>query len=80
MYEEGKAGHIGECMRWGGVLDEVCRLYPMAKSQTASTKYAVSRLGFCSERVIRPTEPITPPERAAIDAHIAQWREYAALA
>lgn len=80
VYEEGKAGHIGECMRWGGVLDEVCRLYPMAKSQTASTKYAVSRLGFCSERVIRPTEPITPPERAAIDAHIAQWREYAALA
>ena len=80
VYEEGRAGHIGECMRWGGVLDEVCRLYPMAKSQTASTKYAVSRLGLCSERVIRPTEPITPPERAAIDAHIAQWREYAALA
>lgn len=79
LYESGKAGNIEECMKWGRLLDEISKLYGMAKSQTSSTKYAMSRMGFCSERVLRPTEPITGEERSRIDAHIEKYREYAAL-
>ena len=76
LYEYGKAGNISEAMKWGAIVDEICKLYPMAKSQTASTKYAISTLGFASERVCRPTEPITVEERKRIDAHIATLRQY----
>ncbi|MGE4485466.1 MAG: dihydrodipicolinate synthase family protein [Oscillospiraceae bacterium] len=79
VYETGKAGNIDECMKWGKLLDEICKLYPMAKSQTSSTKYAMSRLGFSSDRVIRPTEPITEEEKRRIDEHIEKYREYAAI-
>lgn len=79
VYEYGKAGDIENAMKWGALLDELCKLYPMAKSQTASTKYALSKLGFLDMRVIRPTEPITPEEMAKIDAHIEKYRQYAAL-
>lgn len=79
VYEYGKAGDIANAMKWGAMLDEVCKLYPMAKSQTASTKYAMSKLGFLDKRVIRPTEPITKEEMARIDAHIEAWRQYAAF-
>lgn len=36
------------------IVDEICKLYPMAKSQTASTKYAMSTLGFVDKRVCQP--------------------------
>ncbi len=76
LYESGKAGDIAEAMKWGAIVDEACKLYGMAKSQTASTKYAISTLGFASERVCQPTEPITDEERKRIDAHIAKLKEY----
>jgi len=76
LYEYGKAGDIENTMKWGAILDEICRLYPMARSQTASTKYAISTLGFVSERVCRPTEPITAVERKRIDEHIEKLRQY----
>ena len=79
VYEYGKAGNIEQAVKWGEILDGVCRLYPMAKSQTSSTKYAMSKLGFLDRRVIRPTEPITAEEMAKIDAHIEKYREYAAI-
>lgn len=79
VYEYGKAGNIEQAVKWGEILDGVCRLYPMAKSQTSSTKYAMSKLGFLDWRVIRPTEPITAEEMAKIDAHIEKYREYAAI-
>lgn len=79
VYEYGKAGDIENAMKWGALLDEVCKLYPMAKSQTASTKYALSKLGFLDKRVIRPTEPIAKEEMAKIDAHIQAYRQYAAF-
>lgn len=43
-------------MKWGAIVDEICKLYPMAKSQTASTKYAMSTLGFVDKRARQPTE------------------------
>ena len=79
VYEYGRAGNIEQAVKWGEILDGVCRLYPMAKSQTSSTKYAMSKLGFLDWRVIRPTEPITAEEMAKIDAHIEKYREYAAI-
>ena len=42
----------------------------------ASTKYAMSTLGFVDKRVIRPSEPITAEEMARIDAFIDKMREY----
>lgn len=76
VYEYGKARDIDNAMKWGAILDEICKIYPMAKSQTASTKYAMSTLGFTDKRVIRPTEPITAEEMARIDAFIDKMREY----
>ena len=48
----------------------------MAKSQTASTKYAMSKLGFLDKRVIRPTEKITAEEERKIDLKIEELKEY----
>ncbi len=76
LYEYGKAGDIENAMKWGAIVDEICKLYPMAKSQTSSTKYAMSKLGFLDKRVCQPTEPITADEMARIDAHIDALREY----
>lgn len=76
LYEYGKAGDIENAIKWGAIVDEICKLYPMAKSQTASTKYAMSKLGFVDKRVCQPTEPITADEMKRIDAHIEKLREY----
>ena len=76
LYEYGKAGDIENTIKWGAIVDEICKLYPMAKSQTASTKYAMSKLGFVDKRVCQPTEPITADEMKRIDAHIDKLREY----
>lgn len=76
LYEYGRAGDIENAMKWGAIVDEICKLYPMAKSQTASTKYAMSTLGFVDKRVCRPTEPITEEEMKRIDAHIEKLRQY----
>lgn len=76
LYEYGKAGDIENAVKWGAIVDEICKLYPMAKSQTASTKYAMSTLGFVDKRVCQPTEPITEEEMKRIDAHIEKLRQY----
>ena len=76
LYEYGKAGDIENAIKWGAIVYEICKLYPMAKSQTASTKYAMSKLGFVDKRVCQPTEPITADEMKRIDAHIEKLREY----
>lgn len=71
MYECGAAGDIEGCRMWNNVLMEIDKIYPMAKNQTASTKYAIARYGFTDKRVCRPSEPITEEEERRIDAHIA---------
>jgi hypothetical protein len=76
VYDYGRARDIDNAMKWGAIVDEICKIYPMAKSQTASTKYAMSTLGFVDKRVIRPTEPITAEEMARIDAFIDKMRDY----
>ena len=76
LYEAGRAGNIDEAMKWGEIVDETCKIYPMAKSQTASAKYAMSKLGFLDKRVIRPTEKITAEEERKIDLKIEELKEY----
>lgn len=76
VYEYGKAGDIENTIKWNNVLNDVCRLYPMAKSQTSSTKYAMSKLGFMSDRTILPNEPITEAEKQNIDKLMDQYRQY----
>ncbi|AOT72077.1 dihydrodipicolinate synthase family protein [Geosporobacter ferrireducens] len=76
LYEAGKSGDIEAVKKWGAIVDDICKIYPMAKSQTASTKYAISKLGFLAKRVIRPTEPITVDEERRIDAKIEELKEY----
>ena len=76
LYEYGKAGDIENAMKWGASVDELCKLYTKANSQPASTKYAMSTLGFVDKRVCQPTEPITEEEMKRIDAHIEKLRQY----
>ena len=72
VYEYGRAGDIAKTVAWGEILHQACTVYGMAKSQTSSTKYALSKLGFFDKRAIVPTEPILPAEEAAIDKRIAE--------
>lgn len=75
MYEYGRKGDIANTMACNDIISEISAIWPMTKSQTASTKYAISRLGFCDKRVIRPTEPILPDEEKRIDAKIDEiWK------
>lgn len=76
LYEAGIQGNIEEAKKWAEIVDETCKIYQMAKSQTASTKYALSKLGFLSPEVIRPTEPITYAEAHNIDKKIEELRDY----
>lgn len=75
VYQFGKAGNIAETMKWNELLSDVCTLYPMAKSQTSSTKYAMSKVCPMSYRSILPTEPITQSEMAQIDALMDKYRD-----
>lgn len=70
MYEAGARGDIEATIAWNDVLMETDKIYPMAKNQTASTKYAIARHGFTDKRVAMPSEPITEAEMAKIDAQI----------
>ena len=76
LYKAAAAGNIEEMMKWQEIVNNVCKLYGMAKSQTSSTKYGMSKLGFMRPDPIRPTEPITAAEMAAIDAHIEKYKEF----
>lgn len=81
LYEAGKAGDIEDCMKWGRIVDGICGIYGLAKSQTASTKYALSRMNSeWPDRVCKPTEEITDEERRNIDRLIEQYKEYAVQA
>ncbi len=76
LYEYGKAGDIENAMKWGKIVDAICKIYPMAKSQTSSTKYAVSKVCPVSYRVCKPTEPITAEEMKNIDEYMESMKEY----
>lgn len=76
LFNAAKRGDIEETLRWGEIVNNICKLYGMAKSQTSSTKYGMSKLGFMRPDPLRPTEPITESEMAAIDAHIEKYKEY----
>lgn len=78
LYEAAKRGDLEEAKKWGRIVDDTCRIFGMAKSQTSSTKYAISKLGFLSPRVIRPTEPITREEEQRIDEYMVHLKEYIA--
>ncbi len=78
LYNAGIRGDIEQAKKWAYIVDETCKIYPMAKSQTASTKYAISKLGFLDKRVIRPTEPIIAEEERNIDRKLDELKEYIA--
>jgi 4-hydroxy-tetrahydrodipicolinate synthase len=70
LYEYGKAGNISETMKWNKIMNDISAIWPMAASQTSSTKYAISTAGLCDKRVIKPTEPITADQEKKIDKQI----------
>lgn len=75
LYEAASVGDIARTTLWNDVVMEVDKIYPMAKNQTASTKYAIAHLGLTDKRVCRPSEPAVPEEEARIDAQIIRIRE-----
>lgn len=76
MYECAMKRDIDATMRWNQIVMQTCSIYPMAKSQTSSTKYAMSKLGEISPRTIAPNEPISEVEMQRIDSAINALREY----
>lgn len=76
LYEYGKQGDIQNTMFWNEIVEKTCKIYSCAKSQTSSTKYAMSKLQEISERTIAPNEPIVQEERNAIDRIIEELKLY----
>lgn len=72
MYEYGKKGDIEKTMFYDQIISRTSSIWPMAKSQTSSTKYALSKMGYFHHRVIQPTEPITETEMKNIDNKIEE--------
>lgn len=72
MYEYGKKGDIEKTMFYDQIISKTSSIWPMAKSQTSSTKYALSKMGYFHHRVIQPTEPITEAEMKNIDHKIEE--------
>lgn len=77
LYEYGSKGDIEKTKFYDRIVSMTSSIWPMAKSQTASTKYALSKLGF-DYRVIKPSEPITKEQMAAIDRQMEVIKDYLA--
>lgn len=77
LFEYGQKGDIEKTKFYDQIVSMTSAIWPMAKSQTASTKYALSKLGF-NCRVIKPSEPITPEQMKAIDQKMAEVEKYLA--
>ncbi|MBQ7581557.1 MAG: hypothetical protein IJU25_01925 [Lachnospiraceae bacterium] len=63
-------------MKWNTVMNDICGLFKLAKSQTTSTKYAMAQAVEMDARPILPTEPITLAEKAEIDDFLGKYRQY----
>ena len=66
LYENCRSGNIKSALRCNELMNMTMDLWKCAKNQTSATKYAISCLGLCGDRVIRPTEPLTESEKADI--------------
>ena len=75
LYEAGKKGDIEKTKFYMKIVNMTSAIWPMAASQTSSTKYALSKLGF-PYQVTKPTEPITKEQMQAIDKQIAKIDAY----
>lgn len=75
VYEYGKAGNIQKAMFWHDIVEDICSIFSMTKSQTSATKFALSTLGFFDKRALLPTEPILPDEEAKIRRKIDEIAE-----
>jgi 4-hydroxy-tetrahydrodipicolinate synthase len=72
VYQYGMCGDIKKTMMYHDIVEEICSIFSMTKSQTSATKYALSRLGFFDKRAIIPTEPILPAEEERIQDKIGE--------
>ena len=77
LFEYGQKGDVEKTKYYDQIVGMTSAIWPMAKSQTASTKYALSKLGF-HHRVVQPSEPITEDQMKAIDSKIAEIETYLA--
>ncbi len=77
LFEYGQKGDIEKTNFYDHIVGMTSSIWPMAKSQTASTKYALSKLGF-DYRVVKPSEPITQEQMKAIDQKMAEIEKYLA--
>lgn len=74
LFEYGQKGDVEKTKFYDQIVSMTSAIWPMAKSQTASTKYALSKLGF-HHRVVRPSEPITEEQMQAIDQKMKEIAE-----
>lgn len=75
MYEYGKQGDIQKTKFYDRIVSMISEIWPLAKSQTASTKYALSKLGF-HHRVLQPSEPMTQVQMKLVDQKMKEIDAY----
>ena len=79
VYEAGRAGDREKLEHYNRLLYRAQELLGMSKSALAANKYALSLLGFTSQRVLEPTEPVSTQEGEAMRKKAIQLCEQAEL-
>jgi 4-hydroxy-tetrahydrodipicolinate synthase len=80
FYEAGKVGDIQRTLELNELIAETSSILGMSKNQVSANKYAVSTLGFTSERVLAPSDPVTSTEAEKIRQKIVKIQEGAKAA
>ena len=66
VYEAGRRGDAAQTSRWNRWLMQAQALLQIPKSALAANKCVMSFLGYSSEAVLRPTEPVSEREHACM--------------
>lgn len=74
-YEMAKKGDIEGCKKANHYIQKAGSIYAGAKNGTAAIKYAMHKLGYCSERIISPADGVSEEEAKVIDARMKECEE-----
>lgn len=70
-YKASLRGDVDEMRKFNKLICLAGSVYASAKNGTAAVKYAVSKMGFMNERVLRPQDGCSAEEKARIERQMA---------
>lgn len=79
LYESSLRKDVDRLRRLAPIIEMIVGINTMSTYNVSATKCAMTALGFCGKRVIRPSEPVTPEEERRILEHVEKINEAYAL-